>query len=66
VIVDHSDMRAYIRSCLAGQFTVCEAADGQEGLAVAQSAVAQTHHQRRHDARRGRRGVLPAHQEDIA
>ncbi len=39
VIDDHADMRAYIRSCLAGQFAVCEAADGQEGLAVAKAQL---------------------------
>ncbi len=35
VIEDHAELRAYIRSCLEEQFTVYEAANGQEGLAAA-------------------------------
>ncbi|SDM44040.1 Signal transduction histidine kinase [Catalinimonas alkaloidigena] len=35
IVEDHPDVRAYIRSCFAGQYRLAEAHDGEEGLAKA-------------------------------
>jgi signal transduction histidine kinase/DNA-binding response OmpR family regulator len=39
VVEDNADVRAYLRSCLADRYALLEAANGQEGLALAQAEV---------------------------
>lgn len=37
VVEDHAEMRAHIQACLAGQYQIIEAADGQAGWLLAQA-----------------------------
>ncbi len=39
VVEDNADLRYYLRSCLMDQYEVLEAADGQEGLTIAQAQM---------------------------
>ena len=39
IVDDNADIRAYLKHILKGRYTLCEAADGQEGLRVAKEEV---------------------------
>lgn len=39
LVDDNADMRLYLRECLAGKYAIVEAADGDEGIALAISEV---------------------------
>lgn len=59
---DNADILAYLRTILQGRYKIFEAADGREGLEIAEKGSSRLDYQRYNDACDERFGFLPSNQ----